>query len=449
MRVAGLLVAGLVAVAAVNQHDVNLLEKGMDELSARSEYKAKQMAAAEEAVKNKNKNKLSFVQSQTLQPSTEVPRTEEKVSLVEGLKDFKAILESDPEWKPGLSNHEIQHLNPGTYEQCDGPMLWLIMGGHFRTGDQHLGNTRSFLQQSNPCHFAVYILRPYIAEDSTSWNKHFSADSEEGRMWKAVPVQENAEFAVKNLLSKNTAYVIYQNKERQSWAHLDTLDAGRGIVKALQEFHGIKSHDKDVVVLTRPDVIFNHAIQFQPLTELPKRFWASIPHESSNPGSGNDPSEVMWVASKSLWEDPGCGNPMHMEPHMKCDALTYYMRPDFGVYMHRLGEQPGHARGGTPLNNPVGDPMDTSNAGEPMDITKNVVLGFPNDDAPPESVAKKDTHKVVVDRQDLELAPPVPEELQAPADPAPASEAAAEATDPSKDPAVTLPAVEVLRILSV
>jgi hypothetical protein len=262
----------------------------------------------------------------------------------------------------------ILSSNAGTYNGCTGPTLWVIMGGHMRSADLHVLNTKAFLEQSHTCTFLIYVLRRYVAEHSLSNSHKFADGSEEWKKWTSIDTTARAEYLLATI-GTNAAYMVTHRTMKGGWAHMDTRMAGLVAIRELQKRHGISPNAKDIVVHTRPDAVFSHAIDIATLIQVKERFQMYIPHSSGSAGTGNDPNELFFIATLSLYFDqfdlcqpqlslrngdyPGvlsyfmyekCDSQQcdgdkldqFMEQDAWFNANSYYVRPDFDVIADRL-----------------------------------------------------------------------------------------------------------------
>jgi drug/metabolite transporter (DMT)-like permease len=204
---------------------------------------------------------------------------------------FTDVLRSKKE----MEYWNILSSNAGTYNGCTGPTLWVIMGGHLRSADLHVLNTKAFLEQSHTCTFIIYVLRRYVAEHSLSYAHKFADGSEEWKKWTSINTTARAEYLL-DTLGTNAAYMVTERtKTRGPWVNWDTRYAGLVAIRELQKRHSISPNAKDIVVLTRPDIVFSHAIDIAKLIQVKERFQMYIPHSSGSAGTAQDPNDTSIV----------------------------------------------------------------------------------------------------------------------------------------------------------
>jgi len=313
-------------------------------------------------------------------------------------RTFTDVLNSKKE----MEFWNILSSNAGTYNGCTGPTLWVIMGGHMRSADLHVLNTKAFLEQSHTCTFLIYVLRRYVAEHSLSNSHKFADGSPEWKKWTSINTTARAEYLLATI-GTNAAYIVTHRTMKGGWAHMDTRIAGLVAIRELQKQHGISSSTKDIVVHTRPDAVFSHAIDIATLIQVKERFQMYIPHYSGSTGTGNDPNELFFIATLSLYFDqfdfcqpqlslrngdyPGvlsyfmyekCDSQQcdgdkidqFMEQDAWFNANSYYVRPDFDIIADRLDDSQ------TCFNAPCGAMTPTSVQGI-LDFTQNVRQVWP------------------------------------------------------------------------
>eukprot|EP00747_Dinoflagellata_sp_TGD_P024965 gnl/TRDRNA2_/TRDRNA2_130917_c0_seq4.p1 gnl/TRDRNA2_/TRDRNA2_130917_c0~~gnl/TRDRNA2_/TRDRNA2_130917_c0_seq4.p1 ORF type:complete len:340 (+),score=21.29 gnl/TRDRNA2_/TRDRNA2_130917_c0_seq4:145-1164(+) len=169
-------------------------------------------------------------------------------------------------------------------------MMWVQLGGHFRTMDTHIGNTLSFLNQSSRCWFVLMTLRSRL--DSGRYSDDASTQTV---IIKAHTVQDH--------LKSNAAFVVAHRKFAL-YGVIDTFHSGNVFRKQVMRSHGIESSRDDLVFLSRPDIVFSHAIQTEPLHALAKkgrRFSLLMQHDNDVVG-GCDPTEVFAFITADVWD---------------------------------------------------------------------------------------------------------------------------------------------------
>ncbi|CAE7891487.1 unnamed protein product [Symbiodinium microadriaticum] len=206
--------------------------------------------------------------------------------------------------------------SPGAYDRCHERerLAWFYLWGQIRTFGMHTQNFRSFLEGSGAkCWFVVI----YTREEFTSrgkdgkWNKRDRPTASrfvaEGRT-----VTSYIENAAKELrlgsVSVNLAWA------QSSLAHEPFCRTTRcdwdytaGVTRfghEVAKFHGIPQSENDIILVSRPDIVFSHAVNVTRIFEV--MAWQKhilLPHEGSKV-EGNDPSEMLIIGPRLVWEGP-------------------------------------------------------------------------------------------------------------------------------------------------
>ena len=205
---------------------------------------------------------------------------------------------------PALSQYDLLDAEAGHWNGCSGPIFWIVLGGHFRTLEQHLPNARSFATASSPCSFVVLFLRSvlYIAgRHGAPRNQQVCGDA-----------VSKGGAAVARAFGSNVAYAVTKRKGGWIWANIDTWWGGWALLRATAKVHRIRENGNDVVLFARPDLIFSHPLDV-PRLSLQAQFGDFLfyaPHTALNVGSGNDPSELARH------------RPRHLVPvHPSCESV--------------------------------------------------------------------------------------------------------------------------------
>ena len=255
---------------------------------------------------------------------------------------------------------EMIDADAGTLK-CDGramrkpytPRLWMVLGGHVRTLAEHRLNLRQMMERSSECSHATIFSRHLIAEHSVGHGTKISA-SEYAHV--------NVSTVLRGLGLPNVAFVVTRRRGRGIWAHLDTWFGGYAAHSAALRHHGVRSRADDMILFTRPDVVFSHAIRARSFSGLVTNYVVYLSHHSGpNPGRGNDPSEIVMMTSFEHWSrqyawcnprfrngrldfcprarELRCGQrppELMVELPSRLNATVWYGRKELSVGLHRM-----------------------------------------------------------------------------------------------------------------
>jgi hypothetical protein len=151
----------------------------------------------------------------------------------------------------------------------------------------------------------------------------------------------------------NVAYAI-AHRERSLWANLDTWYGSLALLEAVRAAHSMRHRARDVLIFTRPDVVFSAAINVPRFAALASHHLLFLPHvaDSGAIGSGNDPSETFLMVSVDVWKRlwaytegglrgrvGGCAAELHQSflgiPTACANASAAYVGAQFGLWLHR------------------------------------------------------------------------------------------------------------------
>ncbi|OLP76993.1 hypothetical protein AK812_SmicGene43005 [Symbiodinium microadriaticum] len=263
---------------------------------------------------NTGSTSLSAVPASTVtMPSTTLQTEESALSFTEHLQK----LWSSYAWhRRKDETPRMLQASPGAYDRCHERerLAWFYLWGQIRTFGMHTQNFRSFLEGSGAkCWFVVI----YTREEFTSrgkdgkWNKRDRPTASrfvaEGRT-----VTSYIENAAKELrlgsVSVNLAWA------QSSLAHEPFCRTTRcdwdytaGVTRfghEVAKFHGIPQSENDIILVSRPDIVFSHAVNVTRIFEV--MAWQKhilLPHEGSKV-EGNDPSEMLIIGPRLVWEGP-------------------------------------------------------------------------------------------------------------------------------------------------
>lgn len=264
-----------------------------------------------------------------------------------------------------LAAWEIIHAHPGKVLRCPNsvvPSLWIILGGHLRTFDQHVPNLQQLMSKSAPCAHTTVFSRHLLAEHSIGHGTRIKSN-------------DFAHVDVNKLLSEtpitNLAYAVTRRRGRGIWAHLDTWFGGYAVHRAALKHNGVEPKRNDLLLFSRPDVLFSSAIDTRPFAGLSTAYVMYLSHGSRTHGSGNDPSEIFMLTSHAQYSiqfafcdvrydgsalvycerarDLKCKgrNPeLMVELPTKLNATVWYARRETSIGLHRMNRKGTVAIGG-------------------------------------------------------------------------------------------------------
>ena len=204
----------------------------------------------------------------------------------------------------------ITDADGGSYQQChrDGPLVWVYFWGHLRTFGMHAQNLQSFLDgaEEKPCMFLVIYTRDEFDHPGRHLDKYIERMHSEGRS----VVSEMQRTARKLGANRSLAFAVTHGgqtlpPERDPRAK-PIWDYFRGLAKLGTEvanLHGIPQDDRDLIVMTRPDIVFSHAVNLHRIRSImAKQKIVLLPHHDARVG-GNDPSEMLTIGPRQFFEE--------------------------------------------------------------------------------------------------------------------------------------------------
>ena len=187
-------------------------------------------------------------------------------------------------------NLAVRAAHPGRLPPCaqrGEPVFWVHQAGLFRSFAAHVEHLRSFLDASSSCWFVVLFTLDIKESAVTAWSRgaktlHFAGD----------PGQEvrDAIAALQNATNGGAAYVLASrshekppghrgeaahtsgtNPKLEAFAHVlreQNVGASALLGREVVAWHSLAADPDDVVLQTRPDVIFKAPIDVPKLRAL-------------------------------------------------------------------------------------------------------------------------------------------------------------------------------------
>ena len=193
---------------------------------------------------------------------------------------FDQVWPANPPTASSPPHLRIEQLRWGARPACERP-FWLLLSGMFRTFGEHASNTRRFLDASSQCWMVVLYTSDELESMTSNSQLRAAADRRSSSALPAAADDDGrsvaerlAEATRRHLMPGSTkgdapvASVIAhrshsfprgvppQRQVIQNWAAV--LLFGR----AVAAHHRLPRHASDVVLLSRPDVLFNRPVAF-------------------------------------------------------------------------------------------------------------------------------------------------------------------------------------------
>jgi hypothetical protein len=292
----------------------------------------------------------------------------------------------------------VRMAHPGRLPPCaqrGEPVFWVHQAGLFRSFAAHVEHLRSFLDASSSCWFVVLFTLDIQDSAVTAWNRgaktlRFAGD----------PGQEvrDAIAALQNATNGGAAYAMVSrshekprdhrgeaahtsgtNPKLEAFAHVlreQNVGASALLGREVVAWHDLATDPGDVILQTRPDVIFKASIDAAKLRTLFRgattaRVGGGSPPlllmtEDADGIKGNAPSGDSYILARAalsrLWpdgrpagrsgeavNDVTCG---HSEARLLVHAAqragisSFFIRPDaWGIRIHRPNERGCHWMG--------------------------------------------------------------------------------------------------------
>lgn len=251
-----------------------------------------------------------------------------------------------------LAAWEIIDASPGPKFHCSKsvvPSLWIILGGHLRTFPEHTNNLQQMMSKSAPCAHTTVFSRHLLAEHSIEHGMKITSS-------------KFAHVNVSQVLRQtNVTYAVTRRRGIGIWAHLDTWFGGYAVHQTVLKHHGTVPKGNDLLLFSRPDVVFSCAIDTWPFVGLATSYVMYLSHRPAAHGSGNDPSEIFMLTSHAQYSlqfsfcnvgydgrrlvycersrELGCnGNSpeLMVELPAKLNASVWYARKEASIGLHRM-----------------------------------------------------------------------------------------------------------------
>lgn len=191
----------------------------------------------------------------------------------------------------------------------DEPIMWMVMGGHYRSFDLQIKDVERVSKQSTPCMFLLLFVRAYRAEGTIGHGMKFTG-----------PLERLTHSQLKRTMSSipSAGGVITgpSNVIPRRWANLDTWIGGTLAMRVFGQQMNRIPLSSDVIIFTRPDVITMKPINAEGFGSM--RFALYLSHSYTNSGSYLDPTELMWIVNERLWNDVMLG----CDPHVSNRSLS-------------------------------------------------------------------------------------------------------------------------------
>ena len=218
--------------------------------------------------------------------------------------------------------------DPGSLPSCarnGSSVLYVHLSGLFRSMANHTENLVEFLDASASCWFVV-LYTTHIAERTNPWWCFAKVDTEGGKRKRQClsaaaaavnrTVLSQIPAAVAPLARAERGGVAFAVASRSSEAAMETdtlvlqnFAAASALARCTLAHHGVLPRASDVILHSRPDVLYSRAVDFERLATLGHRAAASarpllllLRHGTSRSFGGiggNDPSEVAWLSTRA------------------------------------------------------------------------------------------------------------------------------------------------------
>jgi hypothetical protein len=178
---------------------------------------------------------------------------------------------------------------PARDRNCNGAN-WMLFSGHLRSFPRNYLNRQSFMENSASGCWMQVVYTVDIFETPQKLG-----------MWKIKDVTSLSRLTLPQ--SEDVAFVVVQRHILRGKP--DVFPGVLGFSKIVAAYHGIPLSPKDVLIVTRPDVIFTHAIDYPSLKTYaqnakPFVFWTRyFVHNFDT----KDPAEFLLIGTRELWEN--------------------------------------------------------------------------------------------------------------------------------------------------
>jgi hypothetical protein len=200
----------------------------------------------------------------------------------------------------------------GQYDGCgkSEPMVWLNFAGHLRSFEKKLPNFLSFIG-AHPCVFVSLFTWDVLEAPGPAW---WSKNRQSGLDLTSTSVPELLEKISNSTIKTNFAWLVMHQGEPPDEASAPlrffpavAFSGSLALSEAAAAAHGIKVQDSDIILQSRPDLLFSHTLDFQPLIGLGKKFgdrqrnFVLLVRHDGTSAQGKDPSELFVVATRGFW----------------------------------------------------------------------------------------------------------------------------------------------------
>ncbi|CAE8616078.1 unnamed protein product [Polarella glacialis] len=193
----------------------------------------------------------------------------------------------------GWLNISVVAMSPGKLDaRCGGQARFAYFSGQFRTFARNVCNRDSFLSGSGEGCW-VQVLYTYEEIDSPRFRDAYSAKD-------VVEAAAGYRSAVPGAF----AFLVARRLARP---RPDILPGVVRFASLVAERHGLRRSAADVIVVSRPDILFSRALDHPQLQAYALRPGSPpfilFPSHHGEKLIGNDPSEMLLLASRALLED--------------------------------------------------------------------------------------------------------------------------------------------------
>ena len=215
------------------------------------------------------------------------------------------------------------------------PTFWVHLAGHYRSFGARVGNLVAFLNGASSCWFVVLLTLDvietqaphYCSKSGMTPAKRHECLELAASSTNQTSVAEQLADSVRALWSQPTGGCAYAVVSRGhtpfmgDTAILQNFAAAAALARAIIEWQGVATRPWDVILQSRPDVVFAAAVDVPRLHQLFRSaHLASSHHEPVRAGAAsgallllirhsdhefigwNDPSEVAWFASRAAYD---------------------------------------------------------------------------------------------------------------------------------------------------
>ena len=204
------------------------------------------------------------------------------------------------------------------------PTLFMHLAGHFRSFALNAAHLRAFLDASSSCWFVVLFTLEFAEQRSPPWwcrlydrvQRPTCLESAARAANTSVTAAHVREAALPLLHGTpnhgGLAFAVAARGHEPAisdTAVLQNAAAAAALSRSVLAQHRFVPHDTDIILHSRPDIMYSAAIDFAHLHRLSRR--SALPlllllrHGGTAGYEGvnwNDPSDVAWVASRAAYD---------------------------------------------------------------------------------------------------------------------------------------------------